>query len=70
MAVLAFLSDPEVVQKILRHLGLPTVAPTLAVASCPAPEMGFALEEAETGPADGSDEADRVPGAPLPRPPP
>ena len=27
MVVLAFLSDPDVVGKILRHLGLPTTAP-------------------------------------------
>jgi hypothetical protein len=30
MTVLAFLSDPEVVGKILRHLGLPTTVPALA----------------------------------------
>ena len=29
MTVLAFLSDPEVVGKILNHLGLPACAPAL-----------------------------------------
>jgi len=32
MVVLAFLTDPDVVGKILRHLGLPTSAPALAPA--------------------------------------
>ena len=32
MVVLAFLSDPSVVAKILRHLGLPDTAPPLAAA--------------------------------------
>ena len=32
MIVLAFLSDPPVVAKILRHLGLPATAPPLAPA--------------------------------------
>jgi hypothetical protein len=30
--VLAYLTDPEVVSRILRHLGLPIVAPMLAPA--------------------------------------
>jgi len=51
MVVLAFLSDPEVVLKILVHLGLPTCAPALAVAKRPAPEMGVALTEEEFGSA-------------------
>jgi hypothetical protein len=32
MIVLAFLTDPELVEKILRHLGLPWSAPSLAPA--------------------------------------
>ena len=32
MIVLAFLTDPAVVEKILRHLGLPDAAPALAPA--------------------------------------
>jgi hypothetical protein len=32
MAVLAFLSDPPVVEKILRHLTLPTTPPAIAPA--------------------------------------
>jgi hypothetical protein len=32
MIVLAFLTDPAVVEKILRHLGLPLSAPALAPA--------------------------------------
>ncbi len=70
MIVLAFVTDPEVVQKILRHLGLPTVAPALAAARAPRPELGFALHAEDTGPADGSDGGDDGPGKPLTRPPP
>jgi hypothetical protein len=38
LTVLAFLSDPEVVVKILRHLGWPTAPPPLSPARC-APEQ-------------------------------
>ena len=51
MIVLAFLTDPEVVGKILHHLGLPTCAPPLARARSSAPGLGFKL--AEEGPAVG-----------------
>ena len=35
MLVLAFITDPAVVQRILRHLGIPTHTTTLAPAACP-----------------------------------
>jgi len=35
MLVLAFITDPAVVQRILRHLGIPTDPTTLAPARCP-----------------------------------
>jgi len=35
MLVLAFITDPAVVQRILRHLGIPTHTTTLAPAGCP-----------------------------------
>jgi hypothetical protein len=38
MVVLAFLTDPTVVQKILAHLGLPTTPPPVAPARLPAQE--------------------------------
>ena len=43
MVVLAFLTDPEVVAKILRHMGLPTTAPALAPSRSSGRMMGFAL---------------------------
>ncbi len=70
MVVLAFLSDPEVVQKILMHLGLPTVVPALTTARTPRPELGFALPEEDSGPAGGNHGRDAGPGEPLIRPPP
>jgi len=45
MVVLAFLSDPEVVGKILKHLGLPTLPPALAAARPSGRVLGFALAE-------------------------
>ena len=62
MVVLAFLTDPDVVQKILTHLGLPTTAPALAATRTSQPEMGFTLaaqdavasEEAESDDAPDS----------------
>jgi len=41
MIVLAFLTDPTVVKKILVHLGLPAVLPVLAPARCYYEEPGF-----------------------------
>ncbi len=52
MVILAFLSDPEVVRKILRHLGLPSSPPALAPARSSGRTMGFALPE-EEGAWDG-----------------
>ena len=47
MIVLAFLSDPEVVGKILYHLGLPATAParSSAVPSKGGRSLGFVLPE-------------------------
>jgi hypothetical protein len=46
MVVLAFLTDPAVVAKILGHLGLPTTAPALA----PANLLGRQGEVCPSGP--------------------
>ena len=69
MTVLAFLTDPDVVGRILRHLGLPTTAPALASAGrSPQPELGFVLagEDAEPGrrDAEGDGEEGSGPRAP------
>jgi len=72
MVVLAFLSDPEVVGKILRHLGLPTTVPALAPARASGRVLGFALpeEDAVSGREEDDERGDS--GAPEPpvRPPP
>ena len=70
MTVLAFLSDPQVVGKILKHLGLPTMAPALAAASLSAPVLGFVLPENDAGPAEAGDGRNPDPGQPSTRPPP
>ncbi|MBU1698605.1 MAG: hypothetical protein KJ831_00520 [Candidatus Eisenbacteria bacterium] len=44
MVVLAFLTNPQVVGKILRHLGLADTAPALSPARPSDPPMGFLLE--------------------------
>ncbi|MBU1701988.1 MAG: hypothetical protein KJ970_11845 [Candidatus Eisenbacteria bacterium] len=44
MVVLAFLTDPKVVGKILRHLGLAATPPALSPARPSDPPMGFLLE--------------------------
>ena len=49
MVVLAFLTDPEVVGKILRHLGLPTTAPLVARARSSGEAKGFELFADERG---------------------
>jgi len=54
MVVLAFLSDPEVVGRILGHLGLPAMAPVLAAARPSGWVLGFGL--AEDSVADRRDE--------------
>jgi hypothetical protein len=72
MVVLAFLSDPAVVNKILNHLALPTMAPALAPARSSGRTLGFALPEEQSASdrEDGDDAGDS--GAPQPpiRPPP
>jgi hypothetical protein len=50
MLVLALISDPPVVAKILRHLGLPTQAPLLA----PARQSGYRNPLGETHAPDGT----------------
>ena len=56
MVVLAFITDPEVVGKILRHLDLPVSAPALAEPRLSQEPKGFELEEVEAG-AGGEDTA-------------
>jgi hypothetical protein len=84
MVVLAFLTDPEVVGKILRHLGLPLSAPALtparssAVPSQGGRSLGFALPEGDGASVRGEgDPASRLPVGrdsgelePIIRPPP
>jgi len=70
MTVLAFLTDPEVVQKILAHLGLPTSAPALTPARTPQPELGFALAGADAGSEAGESDAPLHSRAPSDRSPP
>ena len=61
MVVIAFLTDPNVLTKILDHLNLPSAPPTLAPARSPIDEQGlFADEEfvepvyrEDPGPDDG-----------------
>jgi hypothetical protein len=47
MVVLAFLTDPGVVSRILRHLGLPIVAPMLAPARRAGEAEGFEMGAGE-----------------------
>ena len=72
MVVLAFLSDPAVVKKMLDHLALPAIAPALAPARSSGRALGFALPEEHSASdrEDGDDAGDS--GAPEPpiRPPP
>jgi hypothetical protein len=67
MVVLAFLTDPEVVVKILKHLGLPTTAPALAPARSSGRVMGFALGEGEV--ASASDLGNEAEESSRPEPP-
>jgi hypothetical protein len=72
MVVLAFLSDPDVVRKILGHLRLPTTAPALAparlfsAAGTLGRALGFALPEEDVvlGREEGDDAGDS--GTPEP----
>jgi hypothetical protein len=70
MTVLAFLTDPEVVGKILRHLGLPVCAPALAAARPAGRELGFAMPEHVSAPGDEEGGADAVEAGSPVRPPP
>ena len=67
MIVLALLSDPEVVGKILHHLGLPTTAPVLAQARSSTRALGFGLPEEDA--VSGREESDAAGGAGAPGPP-
>jgi hypothetical protein len=72
MVVLAFLTDPEVVGKILRHLELPTTAPALAPSRSSGRILGFALaqDEAVCARDPGDDTEDFATLQPPIRPPP
>jgi len=67
MVVLAFLTDPEVVGRILQHLHLPTCAPALAEPRVAGEARGFELEE-EVGAIVGGE--DETPAEGESRPPP
>jgi len=56
MVVLAFLTDADVVGRILRHLGWPWVAPVLAPARFSCEPLEFGLSEAGGGGGEGSEE--------------
>jgi hypothetical protein len=56
MVVLAFLSDPDVVSRILRHLGLPVSVPAHTPARSSGEARGFELEEEVGG--GGEDDHD------------
>jgi hypothetical protein len=58
MVVLAFLTDPQVVGKILRHLGLAATAPALSPSRSSESPMGFLLETDAEGIAAGPDAGD------------
>ena len=72
MVVLALLSDPDVVGKIVRHLGLPTTAPALAPARSSGGALGFDLPQEDAVAGDGQDDRWGDSGVPEPpvRPPP
>jgi hypothetical protein len=72
MVVLAFLTDPQVVGRILRHLGLAAAAPPLVRSRSSGRVLGFALaEEGGASTRDWDEEGDGS-GTPAPpiRPPP
>lgn len=48
MVVLAFITDPKVLERILGHLGLPTTPPTIAPARLPV-EIDLPLDEMDEG---------------------
>ena len=51
MVVLAFITDPRVLEKILAHLGLPTAPPPIAPARLPL-EVDLPLDEEDEEPPD------------------
>lgn len=55
MVVLAFLTDPKVVRRILSHLGLPTTPPAVAPARVPDEQLDLAFQDvpADLPPDDG-----------------
>ena len=62
MIVLAFLTDPEVVGKILKHLGLPLSAPALTPARSSGRSLAFAMpEEDGASVRDNGGDVGRVP---------
>ena len=72
MQLVACLSDPNVVAKILAHLGLPTSPPPLSPARWPE-QLGLLIDCDQTGTADSADcpDAARPPrSGPLCRAPP
>jgi hypothetical protein len=71
LIVLAFLTDPDVVSKILSHLHLPTSPPPVAKARIAGSPLAFPLEDGELPflrRADGAMDADGA--QPCGRPPP
>lgn len=66
MVVLAFLTDPEAIGKILKHLGLPATAPALAPSRSSGRVMGFDLAEKEA--ACTPDSGEWTEGSTRPRP--
>lgn len=70
MAVLAFLTDPKVVVKIFRLLGLPISAPASAPAQAPQPELGFTLVGDDAGSGEAKSDADPDLRTPSDRTPP
>ena len=57
MVVLAFLTDPDVIQKILKHLELPTASPPLLPDRCAVEEFDQCIDFFA---ADNSQHADHV----------
>ena len=67
MVVLAFLTDPEVIGKILRHLHLAVCAPALAEPRVIREARGFEVEE-EIGTGAGGEEETPAEGESRPPP--
>ena len=56
MVVLAFLTDPDAVGRILRHLGLSLTAPVLTPARPSGSALGFSLPDQDSMFSDGGDD--------------